>query len=168
MNNPDPLADLRDIHLPEAISIWPLAPGWFVVIAGCLAVIAWLAWRLNRRHRSRLYRRQALQQLQHIIDEGHSPQQLQRLFALLRQTANTVYDEQRFSSLGVVDFIDFLKATSRLQLFDCDPEALQRALYASDKDATADNYQQLCTVLVRDTQRWISQHRTDHRGGNAC
>ena len=134
----------------------------------CLAVIAWLAWRLNHRHRSRLYRRQALQQLQRIIDEDHSPQQLQRIFALLRQTANTVYDEQRFSSLGVEDFIDFLKATSHLQLFDCDQQALQRALYASDNDATADDYQQLCTALARDTQRWIKQHRTDHRGGNAC
>ena len=168
MNNPDPLADLRDIHLPEAISIWPLAPGWFVVIALCLAAIAWLAWRLNHRHRSRLYRRQALQKLQRIIDEEHSPQQLQRLFALLRQTANTVCGEQRFSSLGVVDFIDFLKASSHLQLFDCDQEALQRALYASDNDATADDYQQLCTVLARDTRRWISQHRADHPRGHAC
>ena len=24
---------LRDLHLPEAIGWWPLAPGWWVVIA---------------------------------------------------------------------------------------------------------------------------------------
>ncbi|MEP9375720.1 DUF4381 domain-containing protein [Aquabacter sp. CN5-332] len=28
----DPLAGLRDIHLPDAISFWPLAPGWWVVV----------------------------------------------------------------------------------------------------------------------------------------
>ena len=28
---------LRDLHLPEAIGLWPLAPGWWVTIT--LAVI---------------------------------------------------------------------------------------------------------------------------------
>jgi hypothetical protein len=31
-NQPDPLAALRDIHLPEAVSFWPLAPGWWIAL----------------------------------------------------------------------------------------------------------------------------------------
>ena len=31
MNTPDPLAQLRDIHLPEPVSWWPPALGWWLV-----------------------------------------------------------------------------------------------------------------------------------------
>lgn len=48
---------LRDLHLPEPVGWWPLAPGWWVLIAialfglGYLARLAWLRWRSNRLRR---------------------------------------------------------------------------------------------------------------------
>lgn len=52
MNNgtgADPLAELRDIHLPDAISWWPLAPGWWMLLALLLTVMValfcYLGWR---------------------------------------------------------------------------------------------------------------------------
>ena len=47
MQEQDPLAQLRDIHLPEAISVWPPAPGWWVLFIGIIALLATLAyyWR---------------------------------------------------------------------------------------------------------------------------
>lgn len=46
---------LRDIHLPEAVSWWPLAPGWWVVITlATLAISGLVIWRtLKHRHRLR-------------------------------------------------------------------------------------------------------------------
>lgn len=46
------LAALRDIHLPDAVSIWPPAPGWWLV-AGLLLLLAGSAALLarSRRHR---------------------------------------------------------------------------------------------------------------------
>ena len=38
-NQGDPLAELRDIHLPEAVSLWPLAPGWWLLLALIAAVL---------------------------------------------------------------------------------------------------------------------------------
>ncbi|MDP7406676.1 MAG: DUF4381 domain-containing protein, partial [SAR324 cluster bacterium] len=29
--NQDPLAALRDVHLPPAVSWWPPAPGWWII-----------------------------------------------------------------------------------------------------------------------------------------
>lgn len=48
---------LRDLHLPEAIGWWPLAPGWWMLMAlavfGLLYLLyrAWLRWRSNRPRR---------------------------------------------------------------------------------------------------------------------
>lgn len=49
MNAGGPL--LRDIHLPSA-AWWPLAPGWWIVVALVLlvaCVVTWLLWRRTRQ-----------------------------------------------------------------------------------------------------------------------
>ena len=30
--SPDPLSELRDIHLPDPVSWWPPAPGWWIAV----------------------------------------------------------------------------------------------------------------------------------------
>lgn len=47
---PDPL-QLRDVHLPEAPPLWPPAPGWWLVLAAVLVLLAFLAWRRLQRRR---------------------------------------------------------------------------------------------------------------------
>lgn len=43
---------LRDVHVPDAPSLWPLAPGWWLVLAVLGVVIAVVVGlRLYRRHR---------------------------------------------------------------------------------------------------------------------
>jgi len=36
--NAQALSDLRDIHLPGAVTLWPLAPGWWLILGGLLAL----------------------------------------------------------------------------------------------------------------------------------
>jgi hypothetical protein len=40
---------LRDIHLPEAISWWPLAPGWWILLALLLSLFFILLWTLIKK-----------------------------------------------------------------------------------------------------------------------
>jgi hypothetical protein len=54
---------LRDLHLPEAIGWWPLAPGWWVVLAMAAAALGYVAWRLFRRWQFHAPRRYALREL---------------------------------------------------------------------------------------------------------
>jgi hypothetical protein len=66
--NPEQIP-LRDLHLPEVISWWPLAPGWWVVIGIALIGIGYLlrAW-LRARARGAA-RRYALRQLDTIVQQ---------------------------------------------------------------------------------------------------
>ena len=54
---------LRDLHLPEAIGWWPLAPGWWIVLAIAAVALAYLSLRLYRRWQFLAPRRYALQEL---------------------------------------------------------------------------------------------------------
>jgi len=54
---------LRDLHLPEAIGWWPLAPGWWVMLVLAAAGFAYLAWRFYRAWRFNAPRRYALREL---------------------------------------------------------------------------------------------------------
>lgn len=54
---------LRDLQLPDAIGWWPLAPGWWVVIAIVVAALGYVAWRLFKRWQFDAPRRYALREL---------------------------------------------------------------------------------------------------------
>ena len=60
---------LRDLHLPEAIGWWPLAPGWWLLIALAVVLLAYLL-RVYLRTRARgAARRHALRQLDILAAE---------------------------------------------------------------------------------------------------
>lgn len=60
---------LRDLHLPEAIGWWPLAPGWWLLIAIALIAAGFLLrawWRARKRSAARRF---ALRQLDEIVQQ---------------------------------------------------------------------------------------------------
>jgi hypothetical protein len=60
---------LRDLHLPEAIGWWPLAPGWWFLIMILLAGIVYLSYRSIQKWRRNAMRRVALMELSRIQRE---------------------------------------------------------------------------------------------------
>lgn len=60
---------LRDLHLPEAVSWWPLAPGWWVLIGVAVVGLVYLL-RMYLRSRARgAARRHAMRQLDALTAE---------------------------------------------------------------------------------------------------
>ena len=54
---------LRDLHLPDAIGWWPLAPGWWVLLGLATVALGYVAWRWYRAWVFNAPRRFALQEL---------------------------------------------------------------------------------------------------------
>lgn len=95
MKNIDPAEiPLRDIHLPEPISWWPLAPGWWVLVAVLLTllVLGGLLWFFfSKRHLRRATR--ALEQIETRYQQHQDAHEFARdcsmwarQFAFLQQT----------------------------------------------------------------------------------
>jgi hypothetical protein len=54
---------LRDLHLPDALGWWPLAPGWWAVIVVVVATFAFVSWRWYRAWQFNAPRRHALREV---------------------------------------------------------------------------------------------------------
>ena len=113
MNEADPLAQLRDIHLPDSISAWPPGPGWWLLAAGTLLALAALVIWLWRRHRANAWRREALAALETAHREwqadGDTAVFLHRVNAVLKRAALRQfpnYDVARLSGAQWEAFLD--------------------------------------------------------------
>ena len=86
-NATDPLAELRDITLPAAVGYWPLAAGWWCLLALVLLLLLALPLLLWFRHRRRYWRwaKAEWQQCQQLVNADDPRLLLQRLSALLRR-----------------------------------------------------------------------------------
>jgi hypothetical protein len=108
------LASLRDIHLPDAVGIWPLAPGWWVLLAliSSLSVGAHLVIRARRRS----LKRAAMRELDAIavsFREGQDASEpALRLAVLLRRVAIARFPQREVAGLHGSDWAAFLLRTS--------------------------------------------------------
>jgi hypothetical protein len=105
-----PPLTLRDIHLPDPVSWWPLAPGWWLALALVIIVSAVTILSI-RRYRQRGYRRLGLQQLATIeadmATQDDHRQLIQQLSQLLRHMAILHY-QQPCAGLEGQAWLDFL------------------------------------------------------------
>ena len=113
----DPLAQLRDIHLPESVSAWPPGPGWWLLAALALALlIAGLLWML-RRYRANAWRRQARAALNSAWrrwrKDGNDAAYLQSVSAILKRAALRQFPREAVASLSGDGWEAFLDAQWR-------------------------------------------------------
>lgn len=115
MNGTDPLAELRDIHMPDPIGWWPLAPGWWLLAASLILLTGGLViWRIAR-HRRLAYKREALAQWQAIhadyLHHKDASRLLTDLSILLKRTCITRYGRERTAGLTGEQWLAFLDQT---------------------------------------------------------
>jgi len=133
----DALAALRDIHLPEAVSFWPLAPGWWGALALLISLVVACVLLVRRRRRSA--RRAALRMLgeaeQRFRSDGDVRALAVALSALLRRVALFRFPRRDVAALHGNDWLRFLADESRSNAFPADVVfGLERSLYAKHTD----------------------------------
>jgi hypothetical protein len=108
----DPLAELRGLHLPDAIGLWPPAPGWWIALALVLCSVAAIALLARRRRRSLGAR--ALRELRRLERRGTAdvPSLATALSELLRRVALEKFGAQPVASLAGERWGYFLKSTA--------------------------------------------------------
>ena len=112
MNQPDPLAQLRDIHLPDPVSGWPPGPGWWAVACLVFLMVIALAYWLWHRHRANAWRRQAVRELNNALlrwqEQPDTIACLQHISATLKRTALRQFPNYDVARLNGEDWAAFL------------------------------------------------------------
>ncbi len=153
MNPADPLAELRDIHLPEPVSWWPPAPGWWLVGLATLAGLAGLIFFLRRRFAQNRYRRIALKKLSLL--EKHTSEKgvvLEEISAILRRAAIQAYGREKVAPLAGDAWLAFLDTTGRTSDFGSGAgRVLGTDLYRPKVEVDI-------ARVVLTAARWIKEH----------
>lgn len=151
--------DLRDIHLPDGLPWWPLAPGWWLLLL-VLAMLSVLSWWYWRRHRNPL-RRASLRELARLRD-AHSagadaPQILADVSMLLRRIAISRLGRTQVAGLTGEHWQACLAAMSPGEKFDAAQlDLLTHRRFRQNPDCDVDQ-------LLRVCERWIRSLPRDGR-----
>lgn len=151
MNPVDPAQlPLRDIHLPDAVSWWPPAFGWWLLAAFVLGMVVALglrAWRL-RRHRAA---RRALAAIVAALDAGAEPAKCaRRASVLLRRFAMTMdEDSPGIPGLAGAPWLDYVARHGRnREVFDHDGGLLLEVPYREPQRVTVEDARNLCRLCA--------------------
>jgi hypothetical protein len=99
---------LRDIHLPGPISWWPLAYGWWILLAvvGVAGALGWLYYRRRYRERAAI---RGLKSVAEALAEGTAPVVcVQRISMILRRFAMSIGESKSVAGLTGESWLNFL------------------------------------------------------------
>ncbi len=128
MNN---LPEIRDIHIPDGVSILPLATGWWVVLSGivlCFIIFQLLLWglRTSRKYYA-LKTLKAIDTVNPVLATIEISQLLKRVCAFKYKNALALYGK---------DWINFLNTHSHKPISEKSAELLMFAPFMDKHNST--------------------------------
>ena len=119
-NHQEIIHKLRDVHLPEPASIFPLQPAWWVIIAIFFSLLIGLVYYFSY-HRKKQHRL-ALKKLKNIEKSfeqgGESGVCMMEIGMLLKHYATVQFPQTKLAHLWGEDWLAFLLLTSCAEQFE--------------------------------------------------
>lgn len=156
MNSSDLLAQLRDIHLPDPVSWWPPAVGWWLLLLAVVAVLGMAGHLLRGYLRRNRYRKEVGQELQRLVasrDNYSTGEILDQLTRLLRRVAIQTRGRTAVAPLVGESWLRFLDSEGGTDQFTMGPgRVLGEGLYRPQVEADLDQ------LLVL-AEKWLRRRR---------
>lgn len=144
---------LRAPQTPEAISWWPLAPGWWIAAALLLALVSYAVIKWHRHQQKNSYRRTAAT----MLDAYYSDWQQDSNDGRYLRAANSVlkracsHFDARSRKLSGDNWINYLNGLSNNDLEITAQVALSKELYQRQPKADV-------TLIHENLKSWLITH----------
>ncbi|WP_448563901.1 DUF4381 domain-containing protein [Thalassotalea ganghwensis] len=98
----DPLAQLKDIHLPDPIHNYPIAIGWWLLLVVVIVLITLVLIKLLKRRKRLMAKRIAMQQLNHHVQDNDD------IVVTLKWAASQYFPRAEIAKLYGQPLVDYL------------------------------------------------------------
>ncbi len=152
-----PELPLRDIHIPEAISWWPPAIGWWIVLI--VGIASFIALFLLIKHRLRPTPvKSAKKLLQAIAEDTDSSDfaKLQKISALLRRVAMSNAPRQQAASLHGRAWLQYLDQSMPEQPFSHGAGQCLGSMHFRKENQVSVDMQ----ALLHLCERWLKEQKS--------
>lgn len=137
------LANLKDLQLPDAVSVFPLAPGWYGIIAILVLIMFAIGyWQIKRLHK--LQRVSNIITLLDSIALQNNPQLLAEVSILLKRVAREKFPEQQPQSLFGDKWLQFLDKSGKTTNFTQGAGSILLDVY---QNKPLENPEKLITII---------------------
>ena len=160
MPEENPLINLKDIHLPPAVAIWPPALGWWIVAVVLLLIVVFCGMWISRRFERRKPKTEALRLLNNLQNQQNNTDEsleiLRDLSQLLRRVALTFCADENAASLHGSEWLEFLDRTGKTTEFTQGAgQVFGKELYQQNPEIEID-------VLFPIVKKWIMDCSQQH------
>jgi hypothetical protein len=152
----EPSLPLRDIHLPDAISFWPPAIGWWLLFI-LVPILIWAGWQLYKKITRLTAQKEALQLLEQIKNDSSITdlQKLQQLSAWLKRIAISYAPRKGVAHLSGEAWLNYLDETIEGHPFS---QGIGRMLANRQfQKSTPDDLD--LPALFKLCERWLKEHK---------
>lgn len=115
------LQQLKDIHLPHAIPMWPIAPGWIIIFTLLIILISYLIYAWYQRNQRKNTVKFALKKLENlkgmIVDNPENINIAAEISTLIRRTALYYFRREEIAGLSGNDWLNFLNRSGNTTQF---------------------------------------------------
>lgn len=149
------LENLHDIIMPDAVGLFPLSPGWVVILLLLMALLFHFTLQRYKRYKKSQYRREALKELPLYAKEGRV--HTIALLSLAKRVGIAAYGRKEVAKLSSNDWWDFMQTHSKAKVNTGLREEIDKLLY----DATFTVNIDLHNNIRQCVSLWIKTHRAN-------
>lgn len=133
------LQQLKDIHLPQPIHNWPIAPGWLLLYTLLIVILTYLVYLYYQRKKSRSIVNFALSRLNvlenFLIANPENINIAAEISTLIRRTALYYFHRQEIAGLSGKEWLDFLNRSGNTTQFSAAGSLLIDAPYRKNNSS---------------------------------
>lgn len=150
------LSGLKEIHLPQMPSIWPLAWGWWILLGIIVLLSVWFVLLLRQR-RQLTAKKYAFREIQRLKNEYRDDHYMlaSEISLLLRRIALHQFPREEVANLYGRKWRQFLEKTSKKPVFSGRAgDIVEHVLYLPpDRFRNED-----IAPLITAAEEWIDEH----------